>query len=176
MQRIRIAALTTTVLTILIVGLCISGVVAQAQTQTQPGSFYSTEVHKVIYPNPGVAHAELQRAIAKAIREHKHILLDFGGNWCGDCKVLDYYFQEPPNASLLAGNFVLVDINVGHFDSNTDLARKYNIPLHKGVPALAVLNSHGRLLYSQTGGQFEDMRHMSPDSVTAFLNMWKPTR
>jgi hypothetical protein len=37
-----------------------------------------------------------------------------------------------------------------------------------------VLNPHGRLLYSQRTGQFEDMRHMSPGAVTEFLQKWRP--
>lgn len=167
MHRIRIAALTA-----LVLGLCISPHLAQAQTIEN----YSALVHKVVYPSPTVARADIQHAIAVATREHKHILLDFGGNWCPDCKVLNYYFHQPPNAALLKSNFVLVDINIGRYNRNLAVAKKYNIPLHKGVPALAVLDSHGKLLYSQTGGQFEDMRHMSPDSVTAFLNKWKPSR
>ena len=167
MHRIRIAALTA-----LVLGLSISPHLAQAQAIDN----YSTLVHKVIYPSPTVARAQIQHAIAVATREHKNIILDFGGNWCPDCKVLNYYFHQPPNAGLLARNFVLVDINIGRYTHNLALAKKYNIPLHKGVPALAVLDSHGKLLYSQTGGQFENMSHMSPDSVTAFLNMWKPSR
>lgn len=167
MQRNRIAAVFT-------IAFALS--VSAAFAQPQVGNYYTAEVHKIIYPAPSVAHAEIQQAIRKATAEHKNIILDFGGNWCPDCKVLDYYIHQPPNAGLLANNFVLVDVNVGRFDKNLDLARKYNIPLHKGVPALAVLNSRGHLLYSQTKGEFEDMRNMSPDSVTAFLNMWKPTR
>lgn len=167
MLRIRIAALA-----VLAFGL---GTLA-AGAQPQAGNYYSAEVHKVIYPAPALARPEIQHAIAVASPHHKRILLDFGGNWCADCKVLDYYFHQPPNAGLLAANYVLVDINIGLYTHNLDLAKKYNIPLHKGVPALAVLNSRGQLLYSQTGGQFEKMSHMSPDSVTAFLDMWKPTR
>lgn len=167
MLRIRIAALA-----VLAFGLCISPAIAQPQM----GSYYFTEVHKVIYPSPALARPQIQRAIAAATRQHKRILLDFGGNWCGDCRVLDYYFHQPPNAGLLGRNFVLVDVNVGLYTHNLNLAKKYDIPLHKGVPALAVLNSHGKLLYSQTGGQFEKMSQMNPDSVTAFLDMWKPSR
>lgn len=167
MQRIRIAALTA-----LAFALCTSAAIAQPQL----GRYYAQEVHKVIYPSPSIAHADVHRAILKATREHKRILLDFGGNWCGDCKVLDFYFHQPPNSELLARNFVLVDINIGQYTHNLDLARKYGIPIHKGVPALAVLTSHGRLLYSQTGGQFENMSRVSPESVSAFLNRWKPSR
>lgn len=167
MQRVRIAAFIA-----LTFGICASSAFAKPQL----GEYYAQEVHKVIYPSPAVAHADIQHAIAKATREHKHVLLDFGGNWCGDCKVLDYYLHQPPNSGLLARNFVLVDINVGQFNRNLDLPKKYGIPIRKGVPALAVLNSHGQLLYSQTGGQFENMSRVSPESVTAFLDMWKPSR
>ena len=167
MQRIPFAALA-------VLAIILSATTAIAQPQMS--DYYTAEVHKVIYPSPTVAHAEVQRAIATATRQHKNVLLDFGGNWCGDCKVLDYYFHQYPNAGLLAYNYILVDINIGQYNANLDLAKKYNIPIHKGVPALAVLNSHGHLLYSQTGGQFENMSRVSPASVAAFLNMWKPSR
>lgn len=69
---------------------------------------------------------------------------------------------------------MLVHINIGHKDQNLALAARYGIPLDKGVPALAVLNRHGKLLYSQKAGEFEAMRHMDSSAVTAFLNRWKP--
>ena len=37
------------------------------------------------------------------------------------------------------------------------------------VPAVAVLSSTGRLLYSQKGGEFESMRPMQSSAVTQFL-------
>jgi thioredoxin 1 len=131
---------------------------------------------RAIYNENADAHAEVRAAIAEAAQEHKRIILDFGGNWCGDCQVLDIYFHQQPNADLLAQNFVLVDIDIGHMDKNIDVAQRYNVPLQKGVPALAVLDAHGRLLYSQTNGEFEKMRHMDPNSVTDFLERWKATR
>jgi len=126
-----------------------------------------------IYNEGADAHAEIHDALARASAEHKRVLLDFGGNWCGDCKVLDIYFHQQPNADLLAHNFVLVDIDIGHMDKNVDVAQKYDVPLKRGVPALAVLDSHGRLLYSQKNGEFEAMRRMDPESVTNFLEHWK---
>jgi len=131
---------------------------------------------RYIYNENADAHAEVRDALARAAREHKRILLDFGGNWCGDCQVLDIYFHREPNAALLADNYILVDIDIGRMDKNVDIAQRYNVPLQKGVPALAVLDAHGRLLYSQTNGEFEAMRRMDPNSVTQFLERWKATR
>ena len=31
----------------------------------------------------------------------------------------------------------------------------------------------GKVLYSQKTGEFENMRNMNPEAVTAFLNRWK---
>jgi thioredoxin 1 len=133
----------------------------------------SAQTHQ-IYSDTADAHAEIKDALAKAATEHKRVILDFGGNWCGDCKALDYYFHDPANAALLAQNYVLVDIDIGSYDRNKDLADKYQVPLEKGVPALAVLDARGRVLYSQRNGEFEEMRTMESSSVTEFLNQWKP--
>ena len=48
-----------------------------------------------IYPDPAQAKADLAAALKTAAATHKRILLDFGGNWCGDCQVLDIYFHDP---------------------------------------------------------------------------------
>jgi len=129
-----------------------------------------------IYPDPGQAKADVAAALKTAAATHKRILLDFGGNWCGDCQVLDIYFHDPSNRPILDANFVLVHINIGMTDANLELAKKYEVPLGKGVPALAVLSETGKLLYSQKGGEFEAMRRMQSSSVTNFLVQWKPVR
>jgi thiol:disulfide interchange protein len=126
-----------------------------------------------IYPDPSQARADLAAALKAASATHKRVLLDFGGNWCGDCRVLNIYFHDPRNKPLLDANFVLVDINIGQEDANLDIAGKYGIPIKKGVPALAVLSEHGSLLYSQKNGEFEAMRRMDPSSVTEFLEKWR---
>ncbi len=129
-----------------------------------------------IYPAPAQARADLSAALKTAASTHKRVLLDFGGNWCGDCQVLDIYFHDPANRPILDANYILVHVNIGHMDENLDLAHHYGIPLEKGVPALAVLSDKGQLLYSQQSGQFESMRRMQSTAVTEFLVQWKPVR
>jgi thiol:disulfide interchange protein len=129
-----------------------------------------------LYPDPAEAKADLAAALKTAAATHRRVLLDFGGNWCGDCQVLDIYFHDARNKPILDANFVLVPINVGYMDANLDLAQKFGIPLKRGVPALAVLNEHGALLYSQKNGEFETMRRMESSAVTEFLVKWRPAR
>jgi thiol:disulfide interchange protein len=129
------------------------------------------KVNKSLYSETANATADIDAALAQARREHKRVLLDFGGNWCGDCQVLDIYYHQSPNAELLTKYFILVHVNIGHMDKNVDVAKKYKVPITKGVPALAVIDAHGSLLYSEHEKEFE---HTSPEAITAFLNRWKP--
>jgi len=127
-----------------------------------------------IYPAPERAKTDLAAALQSASSTHRRVILDFGGNWCPDCHVLDSYMHDAANQPILDSSFVVVRINIGERDRNLDLAERYDIPLNKGVPALAVLDRHGKLLYSQRTGEFEAMRHMQSSSVTEFLMRWKP--
>src|SRR5215467_15343511 len=125
-----------------------------------------------LYNENANANAEINEALAQAAKQHKRVLLDFGGNWCLDCHVLDNAFKQPRIAPLLNNNFVLVHVDVGRYDKNLDLAKKYRVDLEKGVPSLAVLSARGAVIYSTV--DFEKARVLSEDDVIAFLEKWKP--
>ena len=90
---------------------------------------------KHLYSETADPKADIAAALTQAKREHKHVILDFGGDWCGDCQVLDIYFHQPANAELLARSFIVVHIfTTDNLDRNVDVAAKYGVPLGKGVP------------------------------------------
>ncbi len=123
-----------------------------------------------------MAKSDLATAMKTAAQSHKRVIVDFGGNWCGDCQVLDIYFHNSENRPILESNFVLVHINIGRMDENLDIAEQYGIPVTLGVPALAVLSERGKLLYGQRGGEFKSMRRMESSEVTKFLVQWRPPK
>jgi hypothetical protein len=128
---------------------------------------------KNIYPDNVDAHKEIRGAEEQAAKEHKRVLLVFGANWCYDCHVLDLAFQRPDFASVMAG-YEVVHVDIGpEGKKNNDLARQFQVPLEKGVPALAVIESDGKLVVSQKNGEFENARAMTPEAVLEFLNKWK---
>ena len=128
-----------------------------------------------MYPPIDRAKPDLESALTTAAKEKKRVIVDFGGNWCTDCKILDINLKKPENAALLQKHFVMVHVNVGDkgISDNFEVAERYGIPLKKGVPALAVLESDGRVVYAQKSGEFESMRSMDPSSVNDFLQRWK---
>jgi len=134
-----------------------------------------SDMKKDIYPADVDAHAEIKEAEERAARAHKRLLLVFGANWCFDCHVLDLAFQGPDLAPVLAANYELVHVDLGPDEhKNADLVEQYDIPLDKGVPALAVADSDGKLVVSQKNGEFEDARGLTPEVLMEFLNKWKP--
>jgi len=127
-----------------------------------------------IYDERADAHRQVSAAILEASKSGRNIVLDFGANWCEDCHALDAQMRAPELGELIEKNYVVVHIDVGFMTKNVDLAEKYGIPLRKGIPALAVLDLHGKLLYSQDQGQFESARNLSPLSFKQFFERWRP--
>ena len=132
---------------------------------------------KDLYPANADAHAEIRKAEEKAAKEHKRLLLVFGANWCFDCHVLDLAFHRPDLAPMVDANYEVVHVDLGpDAKKNADLVQQYEIPLNKGVPAIAVADSDGKLVVSQKNGEFEDARGLTPEVLAEFLNKWKPSR
>ncbi|MGA7848565.1 MAG: thioredoxin family protein [Terriglobales bacterium] len=129
---------------------------------------------KDIYNEKADAQAEIKEALAKAAAEHKRVIIVFGANWCYDCHVLDKAFHRSDLAPILAANYEVVHVDIGKGEKNQDLMTKYEVPMKRGIPGLAVLNPDGKLVYSQKNGEFENARALAPEDFLAFLNKWKP--
>jgi thioredoxin 1 len=129
-----------------------------------------------LYPDPAEAPSEIAAALGAAAKDHKRVIVIFGGNWCYDCHVLDATFHAKAIAPLVQASYHVVHVNIGDYDKNLDLAQKYNVPLNKGVPSLAVLDPDGTLVFSQKSGEFENTGRIGPEDVTQFLEKWKPQR
>lgn len=130
-----------------------------------------------IYPDPALAKGEIAAALKAAAQTHRRVLLVFGGDWCGDCIVLDMYLKNAQNKPILDANFVLVPVNVGQLDENLDIAAKYQVPVAHGVPEVAVLSETGKLLYSSRTKELElAVQRSDAAAVTRFLVQWKPAK
>jgi thioredoxin 1 len=126
-----------------------------------------------LYPPASQAREEITHALAEATKTHKRVLVIFGADWCYDCHVLDRALQRPDIAPTLKRNYEVVHVDVGQGDKNQDLMNEYQVPMKRGIPAMAVLSASGQLLYSQKNGEFERARALGPEDLLEFLNKWK---
>lgn len=121
------------------------------------------------YDETADAKVDIAAVLAEASQSKLPVLLVFGANWCGDCKMLDAAFKTGVAAPLIAKNFHVVKVNVGKFDRNVEIAEFYGVPLKKGIPAVVVISAQGKPLYATRGGELADARAMGDTGVYDFF-------
>jgi protein disulfide-isomerase len=121
------------------------------------------------YNETANAREDVQAALKTAKAENKALLIVFGGNWCGDCKMLDLEMHRGDLARLVGERLVVVKVDVGRFDRNLDVADQYGKILKNGVPSVVLLLADGSAAYQTDGGELADARKMGPVGLTKFF-------
>jgi thioredoxin 1 len=121
------------------------------------------------YNEAADAKADVERALAVARSARLPVLVIFGANWCEDCRALDASLKSAKTADLVAKDFLVVKVDVGHFDHNLDLAAAYGDPIRKGIPAAVVLSPDNNVLYATSAGELSNARRMSDTGVHEFF-------
>jgi protein disulfide-isomerase len=121
------------------------------------------------YDEKADAGADLNKALAEASAQHKKVLVVFGANWCPDCRELDKSLHGK-SAPLIDSKFVVVKVDVGHFDKNQEIANAYGNPIKKGIPAAVLLSAKNDVLYATKGGELSNARKMSDQGIYDFFN------
>lgn len=119
------------------------------------------------YNETADAKADIKQALAAG--GNKPVIVVFGANWCPDCRVLDGALKHGASATLLARDFKIVKVDVGHFDKNVDVAESYGVPLKKGIPAVAIVSPKNQVLYVTKEGELADARKMGDDGIYQFF-------
>jgi thiol-disulfide isomerase/thioredoxin len=127
------------------------------------------------YDESANAQAAVAAARARAKKAHKLLLIDFGGNWCLDCRILTGTIDVPVLKAFVARHYELVTVNIGRFDTNMDIPVSFGVTdkLKGGVPALLVVDPRsGKLLDGGHVSALEDARNMTPQGLADWLARW----
>ena len=126
------------------------------------------------YDEQADAKAVVAAARVQARREHKKLLIDLGGNWCGDCRVLASIMALPDLKPFLDRHFVVAKVDIGRYDRNGDIAAHYGVTGRlDGVPAILVVDPmHDRLVNGGRLFALTDARHMTPQGLADWLAQW----
>jgi hypothetical protein len=126
------------------------------------------------YDEKADATAAVARARARARAAHKLLLIDLGGNWCLDCRILAGTIELPEVRAFVRRHYELVTVDVGRFDKNLNVPARYGITKRlAGVPALLVIDPRtGKLLDAGHIAALADARSMTPQSLADWLAQW----
>jgi len=128
-------------------------------------------IRKDIYDEKANAKAVIAKAVKQAKKESKHVLITWGGNWCGWCHLLHGTFENNKEINAdLKKHFVRVTV-----DTRTNKALMAAMKVHtRGVPYLTVLDGNGKKVMDQATGPLEKGRVHDPKKVMAFLKKARP--
>ncbi len=119
------------------------------------------------------ADAAVDAAFARAKKSGKRVLIDLGGNWCGDCVVLANLMRLKEMQPFLAAHFEIVSVDVGRFDKNLQIPARFGITTRlEGVPAVIIAEPDGKFVNPGRITALADARHMSPQAIADWLAQW----
>ena len=121
------------------------------------------------YDEAADARSDIKAALAVARESKVSVLVVFGANWCSDCKALDRSFKSGTTAPLIEKFFTVVKVNVGRSDRNVEIAETYGVPLTQGIPAIAILNSDGKIIFATRAGELADAQKMGDKGIHDFF-------
>ena len=126
------------------------------------------------YDEAADADAQVAAARARALKGHKRLLIDLGGNWCLDCRILAGTMALPALAPYVRRHFEVVTVDVGRFDKNLQIPARYGITKRlAGVPAVLIVDPKSdRLIDKGHETALADARSMSPQALADWLARW----
>ena len=151
---------------------------ASAGTPPPRLSLKSYEQLRTPLPYPYDEHADASRQVdaarARARREGKLLLIDFGGNWCPDCRILAGTIEQTELKRFVDRHYVFVAVDIGGKDrgKNQDVGAHYGLKV-QGVPALVVVDPKtDKVLNRDQITALADARNMSPQGLADYIARW----
>lgn len=156
-------------------GLAIGCVFAPQQSEATQQQEQRQPEEKPVYDEEADAHVDIANALKKAKQENRRVLIQWGANWCGWCRLLDGTFKSNREvARKLQYEYDLVHVDIGKWDKHLDLVEKYGADIKSaGVPYLTILDADGNVLANQETGTLEKTVDgkpgHDPEKIVAFL-------
>ncbi len=148
-----------------------AGSVVMAQAEAAPASVQpekkpDAKEKPKVYDESADAKKQIDAALAKAKKNNRRVLVQWGANWCGWCVKMHGLFKADREiAKTLMYEYDVVYVDVGRFDKHMEIAAGYGADLKKsGLPFLTVLDADGKVLANQETGSLEKKAEAGKDN------------
>lgn len=135
--------------------------------RTQGGIVFSSD--NMPYDENADAAALIGDARELARQEGKFLMVTFGANWCLDCRTLYHHLRSPEVRIFTADTFDFVNVNVGKFNTNVDLANDLGVDLRRGIPVAVFFGPDGQVIGTTNEGQLEPARFYTSKQILKFI-------
>jgi thioredoxin-related protein len=118
---------------------------------------------------------QINEAVAKAKTLKKHVLIQYGGNWCGWCIKFDAFCKADTSImKVIETNYVAVKLNYSPENKNDKANEFLGNPTRFGFPVFIILDGSGKVLHIQNSALLEEGSGYNRNKVISFFRGWTP--
>jgi thioredoxin-related protein len=149
------------------------GLLGISPAKSEPAAEAGKAKREPIYDEDADGAMLIAAAVKRAKLERKHVLIEWGGNWCGWChKLHDVFKNDEIVAPIVAEEYELVLVDS---TNNRELMETFGgKDTRYAFPHLTILDAQGNVLTNQETGSLEVGPKHDPQAVAAFLKKWQP--
>ena len=125
--------------------------------------------HNLPYDENADASQAVEQARERAREEERFLMVTFGANWCMDCRNLHRALKSKEVQNYTRDSYLFVNVDIGKFNKNTEVATKLGVSLKKGIPVAIIFNTDGRVIGTTNEGQLEPARRYSSRQILKFV-------
>ncbi len=116
---------------------------------------------------------QINEAVNLARSQGKHVLIQYGGNWCSWCIKFDAFCKADTAISrIITGNYVAVKLNYSPENKNDAANEFLGNPTRFGFPVFIILDGKGKVLHIQDSGLLEEGQGYNKQKVAGFFRNW----
>jgi thioredoxin-related protein len=116
---------------------------------------------------------QINEAVALAKAGNKHVLIQYGGNWCGWCIKFDAFCKADTEISqVINDNYIPVKLNYDQTNKNSAANDYLGNPTRFGFPVFIILDGKGKPIHIQDSALLEEDQGYSKKKVLGFFKNW----
>jgi len=116
---------------------------------------------------------QLNEAISQAKNSGKHVLVQYGGNWCPWCIKFDAFCKADTAISkVISTNYIPVKLNYSPENKNDASNEFLGNPTRFGFPVFIIIDGKGKILHIQDSGLLEEGKGYNQEKVIRFFSSW----
>jgi thioredoxin-related protein len=116
---------------------------------------------------------QIMEAVDKASGKGKHVLIQYGGNWCSWCRKFDAFCKADSSISnIIDANYIPVKLNYDPTNKNDEANLYLGNPARFGFPVIIIVDGKGKVIHIQDSSLLEEGTGYSRDKVLGFFGNW----
>jgi thioredoxin-related protein len=118
---------------------------------------------------------QIKEAVVRAGKEGKHVLIQYGGNWCSWCVKFNAFCKADTGiTNIITKNYIAVKLNYDQTNKNDEANAYLGNPTRFGFPVFIIVDGKGKVIHIQDSSLLEESSGYSKEKVTGFFTQWTP--